>query len=48
MITVEVSDLRDGRFQLLVRDTGVGIAEEDRPIIFQNSGKAERFWTEKA
>ena len=36
MITVEVSDLRDGRFQLLVRDTGVGIAEEDQPIIFQN------------
>ena len=35
MITVEVSDLRDGRFQLLVRDTGVGIAEEDQPIIFQ-------------
>ena len=32
---MEVSDLRDGRFQLLVRDTGVGIAEEDQPIIFQ-------------
>jgi len=35
MITVAVSDLKDGRFQLLVRDTGVGIAEEDQPIIFQ-------------
>ena len=35
MITVEVSDLKDGRFQLFVRDTGVGIAEEDQPIIFQ-------------
>ncbi len=35
MITVRVSDLDNGRFQLLVSDTGVGIAEEDQPIIFQ-------------
>jgi two-component system sensor histidine kinase BarA len=35
MITVQVSDLKDGRFRLLIRDTGVGIAEEDQPIIFQ-------------
>ena len=35
MISVRVSDLRNGKFQLLVRDTGVGIAEEDQSIIFQ-------------
>ncbi|MEM8667181.1 MAG: ATP-binding protein [Planctomycetota bacterium] len=35
MITVHVSDMHDGRFRLLIRDTGVGIAEEDQPIIFQ-------------
>ncbi len=35
MITVEVADLQDGHFQLWVRDTGVGIAEEDQSIIFQ-------------
>lgn len=35
MITITVRDLLDGRFRLSVRDTGVGIAEEDQPIIFQ-------------
>ncbi len=35
MISVRVSDLENGRFQLLVRDTGVGIAEEDQSIIFE-------------
>jgi signal transduction histidine kinase len=35
MITVRVSDLDNGRFRLLIRDTGVGIAEEDQSIIFQ-------------
>ncbi len=35
MITVQISDLDNGRFQLLVRDTGVGIADEDQSIIFQ-------------
>ena len=35
MITVRVSDLDNGRFRLLVSDTGVGIADEDQPIIFQ-------------
>jgi len=35
MITVSVSDMHNGKFRLLVRDTGVGIAEEDQSIIFQ-------------
>ncbi len=35
MITVRVSDLENGQFQLQVNDTGVGIAEEDQSIIFQ-------------
>ena len=35
MITVHVQDLHDGRFQLSVRDTGVGIAQEDQAIVFQ-------------
>ena len=35
MITVSISDLDNGRFRLLVADTGVGIAEEDQAIIFQ-------------
>jgi signal transduction histidine kinase len=35
IITVRVVDLADGRFQLSVGDTGVGIAEEDQAIIFQ-------------
>ncbi len=35
MITVKVLDLHDGRFQLSVCDTGVGIAKEDQAIVFQ-------------
>ncbi len=35
MITVRVSDLDNGRFRMLVSDTGVGIAEEDQAIVFQ-------------
>lgn len=35
MITVRVEDKQNGKFRLLVKDTGVGIAEEDQPIIFQ-------------
>lgn len=35
MIKAQVSDLDNGRFRLLVSDTGVGIATEDQPIIFQ-------------
>ncbi len=42
MISVRVSDLDDGRFQLLVRDTGVGIAEEDQPIIFQKFRQSQK------
>ncbi|TWU58039.1 sensor histidine kinase [Rubripirellula reticaptiva] len=35
MITVSVADLANGRFRLEVTDTGVGIAIEDQPIIFE-------------
>lgn len=35
MITVGVSDLDNGRFKLQITDTGVGIADDDQPIIFQ-------------
>ena len=42
MISVRVSDLDDGRFQLMVRDTGVGIAEEDQPIIFQKFRQSQK------
>ncbi len=35
MITVRISDQLDGNFRLSVSDTGVGIAKEDQPIIFQ-------------
>ncbi|MFK8112434.1 MAG: ATP-binding protein [Rubripirellula sp.] len=35
MITAQVSDLDNGRFRLLISDTGVGIAAEDQSIIFQ-------------
>ena len=42
MITVIVSDLNNGRFQLLVRDTGVGIAEEDQSIIFQKFRQSQK------
>ncbi len=35
MITVRINDQLDGNFRLSVSDTGVGIAKEDQPIIFQ-------------
>ena len=35
MIRVAAQDLGDGRFELAVADTGVGIAEEDHAIIFE-------------
>ena len=35
MIKVSVRDVANGRFKLLVSDTGVGIAGEDQSIIFQ-------------
>jgi len=35
MINVDIDDLQDGRFELSVADTGVGIAEEDQSIIFE-------------
>ncbi len=42
MITVSVTDLENGRFRLSVRDTGVGIAEEDQPIIFQKFRQSKK------
>lgn len=42
MITVSVIDLLDGRFRLAVRDTGVGIAEEDQSIIFQKFRQSKK------
>ena len=35
MIKVTVTDVDNGRFKLLISDTGVGIAGEDQSIIFQ-------------
>lgn len=35
IVTVRIIDLLDGLFRLSISDTGVGIAEEDQPIIFQ-------------
>jgi signal transduction histidine kinase len=42
MITVGVTDLDDGRFRLSVRDTGVGIAEEDQRIVFQKFRQSKK------
>ncbi len=35
LITITVRDMRDGRFSLLIADTGIGIAEEDQGVIFE-------------
>ncbi|MEM9367302.1 MAG: ATP-binding protein [Planctomycetota bacterium] len=35
MITVAIDDMLNGHFRLSVTDTGVGIAQEDHPVIFQ-------------
>ncbi|MEM8910333.1 MAG: ATP-binding protein [Planctomycetota bacterium] len=42
MIAVKIIDLHDGRFRLSVTDTGVGIAEEDQPIIFQKFRQSQK------
>lgn len=42
MIRVELQSLSDGRFQLAVADTGVGIAEEDQAIIFEKFRQSRR------
>ncbi|TWU40983.1 sensor histidine kinase [Novipirellula artificiosorum] len=42
MITVRVEDAGEGRFRLSVKDTGVGIAEEDQPIIFQKFRQSQK------
>ncbi|GAA5505298.1 sensor histidine kinase RcsC [Novipirellula caenicola] len=42
MITVHIEDVKNGRFRLSVSDTGVGIAEEDQPIIFQKFRQSQK------
>ncbi|MCM2370367.1 sensor histidine kinase [Aporhodopirellula aestuarii] len=42
MITVKVVDWEDGYFRMSVTDTGVGIAEEDQPIIFQKFRQSKK------
>lgn len=42
MITVRVHDLNQDRFRLSITDTGVGIAEEDQPIIFQKFRQSKK------
>jgi len=42
MIQVKVSNRGDGRFRMSVTDTGVGIAEEDQPIIFQKFRQSKK------
>lgn len=42
MITIRVADLGDGRFRMSVIDTGVGIAEEDQPIIFEKFRQSKK------
>ncbi|WP_345327175.1 sensor histidine kinase [Novipirellula rosea] len=42
MITVHIEDAKNGRFRLSVSDTGVGIAEEDQPIIFQKFRQSQK------
>ncbi|SMP45918.1 Signal transduction histidine kinase [Neorhodopirellula lusitana] len=42
MITVKVRDIRETHFRLSVTDTGVGIADEDQPIIFQKFRQSKK------
>ncbi|WP_442510737.1 sensor histidine kinase [Novipirellula sp. SH528] len=42
MITVHIDDVKNGRFRLSVSDTGVGIADEDQPIIFQKFRQSQK------
>ncbi|MEO9592916.1 sensor histidine kinase, partial [Rhodopirellula bahusiensis] len=42
MITVRVVDLHNDRFRLSVTDTGVGVADEDQPIIFQKFRQSKK------
>lgn len=42
MITVKVHDINREFFRMAVTDTGVGIAEEDQPIIFQKFRQSKK------
>lgn len=42
MINVTVKDLLDGRFNLSVMDTGIGIADEDQNVIFEKFRQSRR------
>jgi signal transduction histidine kinase len=42
MITVKVHDINQEFFRMSVTDTGVGIAEEDQPIIFQKFRQSKK------
>ena len=41
-ITVSLADAGRGEFEIRVRDTGVGIAEEDQPVIFEKFRQSKK------